>query len=129
VVEKILRSFPTIYESIVVAIEETKHLSQFLVDELHASLISHENRLSILENATLDHAFKTLVLIKHGRGRGRLVFICRGINSNRGGRTITSNTSGNSSGRGNNQISTQNQPQGQRYDKSWVQFVRNIIII
>ena len=100
------------------AIEETKYLSQFLVDELHASLISHENRLSILENATLDHAFKTLVLIKHGRGRRISTFICRGINSNRGGRTITSNTSRNSSGRGNNQISTQNQHQGQRYDKS-----------
>jgi hypothetical protein len=50
VVENILRSFPTRFESIVVAIEETKNLSQFSVDELHASLISHEHRLSILEN-------------------------------------------------------------------------------
>jgi hypothetical protein len=69
----------------------------------------------------LEHAFKTQVLINHGRGRGRSNFIGRGRNSNRGGRTIPSNTSGNSSGRGNNQISTQNQPQGQRYDKSSVQ--------
>ncbi|XP_057855102.1 uncharacterized protein LOC131064830 [Cryptomeria japonica] len=46
VVEKILRSLPTRFESIVVAIEETKNLSQFSMDELHASLISHEHRLS-----------------------------------------------------------------------------------
>lgn len=45
VVEKILRSLPTRFEYMVVAIEETKNLLQFLVDELYASLISHENRL------------------------------------------------------------------------------------
>ena len=46
IVEKLLRSLPARFDVIVVAIEETKDLSQFLADELHASLISHEHRLN-----------------------------------------------------------------------------------
>jgi hypothetical protein len=61
VVEKILRSLPTIFESIVVSKEETENLSQFSIDELHASLISHEHRLSRSANSTLEHAFKAQV--------------------------------------------------------------------
>jgi hypothetical protein len=61
VVENILRSFPTIFESIVVCIEETQNLSQFPVDEIQASLISHEHRLSRSANSTLEHAFKAQV--------------------------------------------------------------------
>ncbi|XP_059073703.1 uncharacterized protein LOC131874377 [Cryptomeria japonica] len=127
VVEKVLRSLPTRFESIVVAIEETKNLSQFSVDELHASLISHEHKLSRSTNSNLEHAFKTQVSINHGRGKGRTNFRGRGRNSYRGGRGSPSNSNGrgsspsSSSGRGNYQISTQNQPQSQRYDKSSVQ--------
>lgn len=59
VVEKILRSFPTKFELIVVSmIEETNNLSQFSIDELHASLISHEHRLSRSTNTSFEHAFK-----------------------------------------------------------------------
>jgi hypothetical protein len=61
VVEKILRSLPTIFESIVVSKEETKNLSQFSIDELHASLISNEHRLNRSTNSTLEHAFKAQV--------------------------------------------------------------------
>jgi hypothetical protein len=61
VVEKILRSLPTIFESIVVSKEETKNLSQFSIDELHASLISNEHRLNMSTNSTLEHAFKAQV--------------------------------------------------------------------
>ncbi|XP_057826189.1 uncharacterized protein LOC131037941 [Cryptomeria japonica] len=117
VVENILRSLPTRFESIVVAIEETKNISQFSVDELHASLISHEHRLSRSTNSNLEHAFKTQVSISHGRGRGRTNFRGRGRNSYRGGRGSPSNSSGrgsspsSSSGRGNYQTSTQNQLQ------------------
>ncbi|XP_057857947.2 uncharacterized protein LOC131067029 [Cryptomeria japonica] len=127
VVEKILRSLPTRFESIVVAIEETKNLSQFPVDELHASLISHEHRLSRSTNSNLEHAFKTQVSISHDRGRGRTNFRGRGRNAYRDGRGSPSNSSGrgsspsSSSGRGNYQKSTQNQLQSQRYDKSSVQ--------
>ena len=46
IVEKVLRSLPLRFDAIVVAIEETKDLSQFLVNELHASLISHELKLN-----------------------------------------------------------------------------------
>jgi hypothetical protein len=61
VVEKILRSLPTIFESIVVSKEETENLSQFSIDELHASLISNEHRLRRSTNSTLEHAFKAQV--------------------------------------------------------------------
>ena len=51
IVEKVLRSLPSRFDAIVVAIEETKDLSQFSVDELHASLMSYEHRLSITRNS------------------------------------------------------------------------------
>ena len=42
IVEKILRSLPSRFDVIVTTVEETKDLSNFLVDELHASLMTHE---------------------------------------------------------------------------------------
>lgn len=127
VVEKILKSFPTTFESIVVAIEETKNLSQFSMDELHATLISHEHRLRRSTNSNLEGAFKTQVSISHGRGSRRTNFRGVGRNSSRGERGGPSNSSGrgsnpsSSSGRGNYYTSTQNQPQSQRYEKSSIQ--------
>ena len=59
IVERLLRSLPSRFGSIVVAIEETKDLSQFSVDELHASLMSHEHKLNKETNSSLEHAFKT----------------------------------------------------------------------
>lgn len=121
VVEKILRSLPTKFESIAVTIEETKDLSQFSVDELHASLISHEHRLSRTANTSLEHAFKSQVSISHGRGRGRSNFRGRGRNFHRG----RGGSPSSSSGRGSSQYSCQNPSQNhlqiQRYDKSQVQ--------
>ena len=71
IVEKILKSLQAIFDDIVVAIEETMDLSQFLEDELHASLISHEHRLNRGSNSSLEHAFKTELSFGQGRGRGR----------------------------------------------------------
>eukprot|EP00253_Pinus_taeda_P025292 PITA_25292 len=59
IVEKILRVLSSKFDAIVTTIEETKDLSNFLVDELHASLITHEQRLSRNENSSLEQAFKT----------------------------------------------------------------------
>jgi len=42
IVEKLLRILPSRFDMIVTTIEETKDLTNFLVDELHASLITHE---------------------------------------------------------------------------------------
>ena len=42
IVEKLLRDLPSKFDVIVTSIEETKDLSKFSVDELHASLIKHE---------------------------------------------------------------------------------------
>ena len=58
-VEKILRSLTSRFEAIVIEIEETKDLSQFTVDELSASLMSHEHRLSRGIDSSFEQAFKT----------------------------------------------------------------------
>eukprot|EP00253_Pinus_taeda_P017123 PITA_17123 len=120
IVEKFFRSLPVRFDTIVVAIEETKDLSQFLVDELDASLVSHEHTLNRAKSSSSDHAFKTQVSFGQGRGRGRSYARGRGRSPHIGGRSNPSS----SSGRGNNQKPSQgpsqNQAQGQRYDKSQV---------
>ena len=70
-VEKILRSLPSRFDGIIVAIEEIKDLSQFLVDELHASLMSHEQKLNRATKSSLEHELKTKMSFGQGRGRGR----------------------------------------------------------
>eukprot|EP00253_Pinus_taeda_P009659 PITA_09659 len=95
IVEKILRSLPSRFESIVVAIEETKDLSQFKVDELSASLMSHEHRLSRGTNSSFKQAFKTQMSFSQGKGRGRENNRGRGRSQNRG-RYYPASTSGRS---------------------------------
>ena len=86
-VEKVLRSLSTSFDAIVVAIEEKKDLSQFSVDELHASLMSYEHRLNRETNSSLEHAFKTQFYFGQGRGRGRSNYRGRGRSLHRGGRS------------------------------------------
>ena len=70
IVEKVLRSLPSRFDVIVTTIEETKDLSNFIVDELHASLMTHEQRLGRTKNSSLEHAFRTQnVLWKRKRSR------------------------------------------------------------
>lgn len=59
IVEKVLRILPARFDVIIVAIEETKGLSQFSVDELHVSLMSHEHRLNKETNSSFEHVFRT----------------------------------------------------------------------
>ena len=67
IVEKVLRSLPSRFDVIVTTIEDTKDLSKFNFDELHASLMTHEQRLDRIANSSSVHAFKTQ--ISFGRGR------------------------------------------------------------
>lgn len=71
VVEKILRSLPSRFDSLIVAIEETKNMDLYSMDELQASLISHEHQLRRFNGDSIENAFKTQVTIDPGRGRGR----------------------------------------------------------
>ena len=86
IVEKVLRSLPTMFDSIVVAIEETKDLSQLSVDGLHALLISHEHVLNRETNSSLEHAFKTQVSFGQDTGRGRSYDRGRGRSPHKCGR-------------------------------------------
>jgi hypothetical protein len=70
IVEKVLKSLPKKFEMVVIAILESKELSNFLTDELMGYLLSHETRLH-LENESIVNAFKTQFYFRRGRGRGR----------------------------------------------------------
>jgi hypothetical protein len=70
VVEKVLRTFPKKFDAMVIAIEESKDLTQLSVDELWGSLLSHESRMNIYDNS-LENAFRSQVSILIGRGGSR----------------------------------------------------------
>lgn len=97
IVEKILRVLPSRFHVIVTTIEETKDLSNFSVDELHASLITHEQRLSRNENSSLEQAFKTQVSFGRGRGQGSGNKRGRGRSQSRGRRNSPKNAQGRGS--------------------------------
>jgi hypothetical protein len=74
VVEKVLRTLPKKFDAVVIAIEESKDLTQLSVDELLGSLLSHESRMNMYDDS-LENAFRSQVSISRGRGgsksRGR----------------------------------------------------------
>eukprot|EP00253_Pinus_taeda_P036239 PITA_36239 len=120
IVEKLLRVLPSKFDVTVTTIEETKDLSNFSIDELHVSLITHEQRLSRNENSSLEQAFKTQMSLGRGRGQGRGNKRGRRRSQNRGGRNSSANAQGRGSnpnqkqGQGNNKQRGQNHAQGQR---------------
>ena len=110
-VEKILRSFPQRFESLVVTLEKTKTRSVFTIDELQASLINHEHRIN-RSNTSLEGAFATQSSIIHGRGRRRNNSRGRGRSSSIGGR---GSSHVNVIGKGQNQNTSQRG--GHMFDK------------
>ena len=83
VVEKVLRSLPHKFESLVMTLEENKDMSHFTIDELQSSLINHEHRIS-RSNTSLECAFATQSSISRGIGRGRYSSRGKGIIFSRG---------------------------------------------
>ena len=69
VIEKVLRSLPPKFESLVVTLEENKDLNNFTMYDLQASLMIHEHRIN-RSNTLLEGAFSPQSSIGHGRGRG-----------------------------------------------------------
>ena len=59
VVGKILRSLPWKYEAIVAAIEVSKDINVLTIDELFASLQSHEDPYKSYDEAPMEKAFQT----------------------------------------------------------------------
>eukprot|EP00253_Pinus_taeda_P018707 PITA_18707 len=120
IVEKLLRVLPSKFDVIVTTIEETKDLSNVSVDELHVSLITHEQRLSRNENSSLEQAFKTQMSFGRGRDQGKGNKRRRGRSQNKGGRNNPANAQGRGSnpnqnqGQGSSQQRGQHHAQGQR---------------
>jgi hypothetical protein len=69
VVEKVLRSLPKKFEMVVTSLLESKDLTNFSIEELTGSLLSHEARMT-LDLGTLEHAFHTKMDSGRGRGKG-----------------------------------------------------------
>eukprot|EP00253_Pinus_taeda_P029728 PITA_29728 len=115
IMEKLLRVLPSEFDVIVTTIEETKDLTNFSVDELHASLITHEHRLIRNENSSLEHAFKTQMSFGRGRGQGTGNKRGRGRSQNRGGRNSPVNTQGRGNSPNQNQGQGSSQPSGQHH--------------
>ena len=70
IIEKVLRILPKKFEKVVTTILESKDLSNFSIDELKGSLLTHETRLH-LEDESIINAFKNLFSFSRGRGKGR----------------------------------------------------------
>ena len=94
-----MRSLPSRFDVIVTTIEETKDLSLFIVDELHASLMTHEQRLGRTTNSYLEHPSKTQMSFGRaiGKGGGNYRGKGRGKIQNTGGRRSPANIHGRGS--------------------------------
>jgi transposase InsO family protein len=129
VVEKILRSLPTKFDPVVIAIEESKDLTQLSVDELMGSLLSHEQRLNRTGTSSLENAFKTQLSFGRTRGRsnynrGRGRFTPRGGRENtqfESRRPASSPHAHSTPTRGRGSSHSHSHHQAERYDKSNIQ--------
>lgn len=82
VVERVLRSLPSKFDHVVAAIEESKDLTNYSLQELMGSLQAHEQRINRSTETSLQQAFKSKVEFNRtfedsagrgnsSRGRGR----------------------------------------------------------
>ena len=70
IVEKVLRSLPAHFDHIVAAIEESKDLSDYSLDELMGSLEIHEARFKRSTGSSVEQAFQSRVDEKKEGGSG-----------------------------------------------------------
>jgi len=57
-VEKVFKCLTKTFSIVIIAIDESKYLYKFIIDELMGSLMSHESRLNV-EEEDLEHTLKT----------------------------------------------------------------------
>jgi hypothetical protein len=66
IIEKNLTSIPPKFDLIIVAIEESKDLTQMCLDEIMSSLQIHEQRLTRSTTVSYEQAFRSRVLVRGG---------------------------------------------------------------
>ena len=69
IVEKVLRSMPKMFESMVVFVEEDKDPTQLSLEEFSSSLASHESSMFQYEDNTLENTFKSHVSMSNNKCR------------------------------------------------------------
>lgn len=73
IIEKVLRSLTRKFEYTIVAIEESKDLSEMSPESLLGTLQSHELRLKQFDAYPIKHAFQSQVSFKTTRGKEGVV--------------------------------------------------------
>ncbi|GKV16453.1 hypothetical protein SLEP1_g27093 [Rubroshorea leprosula] len=83
VVEKVLRCLPYKFDHVVAAIEESKDLSVYSLNQLKGSLLAHEERMSRSAEKNLEQAFQTKVEISSQEKYYHKGSTSRGVNRGR----------------------------------------------
>lgn len=80
IVEKILRSMTSKFDYVICSIEESNNVDILSIDELHSSLLVHEQRMKAHERVSEEQALKITMVERNngGGGRGRGSFRGRG---------------------------------------------------
>eukprot|EP00253_Pinus_taeda_P005510 PITA_05510 len=95
-----------------------------MIDELSASLMSHEHRLSRGTDSSFEQAFKTQMSFNQGKGRGRANNRGHERNQNRG-RYYPASTSGRCCNQNQDEGSSKQQAHGQRKKQNYMNSRQN----
>lgn len=73
IVEKILRSLPPKFDHVVTAIEESKDLTTYSLNELMGSLLAHEERMNRSVEKSIEQAFQVKMEVSNKHKKGEMM--------------------------------------------------------